>query len=139
MARSEAGSRRAAGSAQAALRHLPLRRSKLAGLPSWRICSFFLILNTLRSLFVKMRLLIIHRFSKTLANHPTPVLEETDRRWGKRWGRAGVKCSSLAKSFQLQPAITRKGSCEDPLKGNVLTKAGNCINWQYCIHTCWAK
>lgn len=121
------------------LRHLLLERSELPGLPAWKIRFFLQILNTLKSLHVKIRLLRIHRLSKTLAKHPTPVLKETDRHRGKRWGRDGVNCSSLAKPFQLQPAITRKGSCEDPLKGNVLTKASNCINWTSCIHTCWAK
>lgn len=137
--RSGGGRRQAAPHGGLRHRHLPPERSKLPGLPSSRIRFFFLILNTLRSLFVKIRLLRIHRLSKTLSNHPMPVLEETDRQWGKRWGRAGVKCSSLAKPFQLQPPIRRKGSCEDPLKGNVLTKASNCINWESCIHTRWAK
>lgn len=101
--RSGGGRRQAAAARQAPrkprhanplLRRLPLERSKLSSLPSWRI----LILTTPRYLIVKIRLLRIHRLSKTSVNHPTPVLEETDRRWGKRWGRAGVKCSSPAKS-----------------------------------------
>lgn len=107
--RSGGGGRQAAPHGALRHRHLPPARSKLPGLPSWRIRFFFLMPNTLRSLFVKIRLLRIHRLSKTLANHPTPVLEETDRQTvGKALGTGWCEMQQPCKAFPAPACYYKK-------------------------------